>query len=174
MAELRTFTYETEIEWQGGKEGIVRGPGLPDISLGSPPEFKGREGIWTPEHLLVASVNGCFVLTLLAIAENSKLALVSVTSAAKGKLEKVPEGGGYQITEIVLAPTVVVAAAEDVGRTTRILEKAKENCFVSNSIKSMLILKPEVFHHQTQVSPCPLGEVSGTTRAPSQPQKGGA
>jgi len=171
MTEPRTFSYETEIEWRGEKEGLVRSPGLPAINVSTPPEFKGREGVWTPEHLLVASVNGCFMLTLLAIAENSKLALVSVSSAAKGKLEKVP-GAGYQIIEIVLAPRVVVAAAADVGRTTRILEKAKENCFVSNSIKSVLILEPEIFHQQTETSPCPLGEMPDPGRATSQPGKG--
>jgi len=171
MTEARTFTYQTEIEWRGEKEGLVRSHGLPDIILGAAPEFKGRDGVWTPEHLLVASVNGCFMLTLLAIAENSKLALVSVSSAAAGKLEKVG-GAGYQVTEIVLAPRVVVAAAEDVGRTMRILENAKENCFVSNSIKSVLILKPEIFHQQPETSPCPLGEVPDPARTASQPGKG--
>jgi hypothetical protein len=39
----------------------------------------------------------------------------------------------------------------------RVLEKAKENCFVSNSIKSKIIIEPEVFHQQTAASPCPLG-----------------
>jgi len=37
------------------------------------------------------------------------------------------------------------------------LEKAKENCFVSNSIKSAIKLEPEIFHHQTLTSPSPLG-----------------
>jgi organic hydroperoxide reductase OsmC/OhrA len=171
MTEPRTFSYETEIEWKGEREGLVHGPGLSDIGVGAAPEFKGREGVWTPEHLLVASVNSCFMLTLLAIAENSKLSLVSFSSTAKGKLEKV-QGAGYQITEIVLAPKVVVASAEDIGRTTRILEKAKENCFVSNSIKSVLKLKPEVFHHQTQTSPCPPGEKLSSGRAPSRTEKG--
>ncbi len=30
----------------------------------------------------------------------------------------------------------------------RILEKAKENCFVSNSIKSSIKIEPEVLHEQ--------------------------
>jgi organic hydroperoxide reductase OsmC/OhrA len=42
------------------------------------------------EHLFVASVNTCFRLTLLTIAEHSKLPLVSFSSTAKSKLEKVP------------------------------------------------------------------------------------
>jgi organic hydroperoxide reductase OsmC/OhrA len=155
MAESRVFYYETEIDWRKESEGQLRGPGLPPLTVGAPPEFKGREGQWTPEHLFVASVNTCFMLTLLAIAGNSKLPLVSFSSTAKGKLEKV-EGAVYQVTEIVIKPRVVIASAQDLGRMTRILEKAKENCFVTNSIKSRVKVEPEVFHRQAQTSPCPL------------------
>ena len=148
MSEAGTFFYETEIEWSREKEGQSGGPHLPAIPVGAPPEFKGREGNWTPEHLFVASVNTCLMLTLLAIAENSKLSLVSYSSTAKGKLEKV-QGAGYQITEIVVKPRVVVASAEDLRRMPKILEKAKEGCFISNSIKSTVKLEPEVSQQQT-------------------------
>jgi len=95
------------------------------------------------------------MLTLLAIAENSKLPLVSFTSTAKGKLEKVA-GSGYQITEIVVKPRIVIASFEDLGRMPRVLEKAKENCFISKSIKSTVRLEPQIYHRQTQTSPCPV------------------
>ena len=143
MSEAGTFFYETEIEWSHEREGKSSGPQLPTIPVGAPPEFKGREGNWTPEHLFVASVNTCLMLTLLAIAENSKLNLVGYRSTAKGKLEKV-QGAGYQITEIVVRPKVVVASAEDLRRVPKILEKAKEGCFISNSIKSAVKLEPEI------------------------------
>jgi organic hydroperoxide reductase OsmC/OhrA len=48
---------------------------------------------------------------------------------------------------------VVLASANDLGRMPRILEKAKENCFVSNSIKSAIKVESEIFHQQTQTSP---------------------
>jgi peroxiredoxin-like protein len=156
MAESPVFYYENEVEWQKEKEGEIRGPRLPGVNIGAPPEFKGREGLWSPEQLFVASLNTCYMLTFLAIAENSKVSLVSFSCTAKGKLEKVP-GGNYQITEIVVKPRVVIAAVNDLSRMPRILEKAKENCFVSNSIKTTVTLQPEVFHQQTQTSPCPLG-----------------
>lgn len=156
MGEPKVFYYETEIEWKKEKEGQIKGATLPAVGVGAPPEFKGREGQWTPEHLFVASLNTCFMLTLLAIADNSKLPLVSFSSTAKGKLEKVP-GSSYQITEMVIKPKVVIASVSDLGRMPRILEKAKENCFVSNSIKSVIKIEPEVFHHQTPASPRPLG-----------------
>ena len=157
MAEAAVYYYETEIDWKGEKDLRLGAGKLPVIGAGAPPEFKGKEDNWSPEHLFVASLNTCYTLTLLAIAEFSKIALVSVSSTAKGKLEKV-QGGGFQITEIVVKPRVVLASVNDLTRMPRILEKAKENCFVSNSIKSVIKIEPEVFHQQTPASPCPLGD----------------
>ena len=157
MAEVPTYFYETEIDWKGEKDLKLSGDKLPAIDAGAPPESKGREGNWSPEHLLVASLNACYALTLLAIAEFSQIPLVSLSSSAKGKLEKV-SGSTYQVTEIVVKPRVVIASANDLTRMPRILEKAKENCFVSNSIKASIIIAPEVFHRQTTTSLWPLGE----------------
>jgi len=170
MAESRVFYYETEIEWRKEKEAEVKGPGLPPVAVGAPPEFSGREGNWAPEHLFVASLNTCFMLTLLTIAENSKLPLISFRSTAKGKLERV-QGSVYQITEVVIKPTVVIASAQDLGRVPRILDKAKENCFISNSVKSVIKLEPEVHHHQTQTSPSPLGEAPESVNPSSDPKR---
>jgi organic hydroperoxide reductase OsmC/OhrA len=156
MSMQNVYFYETEVEWKGEKEGHLQGADLPPLVVDAPPEFKGHEGKWTPEHLFVASVNTCFMMTFLAIAEYSKLPLVSFRSVTTAKLEKVPSAG-YQFTEIVIKPMVVIASQQDLGRTPRILEKAKENCFVTNAVKIAIKLEPEVFHQQTQTSPCPLG-----------------
>jgi peroxiredoxin-like protein len=157
MAESKNFFYESELEWKEHKRGELRAGSLAPIALGAPPEFGGVEGSWSPEHLLVASVNGCFMLTLLAIAENSKVSLVSYHSSARGKLEKV-SGAGYQITEIIIKPVLVLGAAQDLARVARLLEKAKENCFITNSIKSAVRLEPQIYHEQTQTFPCPPGD----------------
>jgi organic hydroperoxide reductase OsmC/OhrA len=155
MSESKPYFYETEIEWKGEKDLKLTGGKLPVIDAGAPPEFEGREGNWSPEHLFVASLNSCYTLTLLAIAEFSKIPLVSLSSTARGKLEKV-QGSSYQVTEIVVKPRIVIASANGLARMPRILEKAKENCFVSNSIKSAIKIEPEVVHQQTQTTPCPL------------------
>src|SRR5215467_3958524 len=148
MSEAEALFYETDIEWSREREGNVSAAQLSAIPVGAPPEFKGREGNWTPEHLFVASVNTCLMLTLLAIAENSKINLVSYSATASGKLEKV-QGAGYQVTEILVKPKVVVGSEEDLRRMPRILEKAKEGCFISNSIKSVVKFEPEVSHQKT-------------------------
>ncbi|HEY7219494.1 MAG TPA: OsmC family protein, partial [Candidatus Binatia bacterium] len=119
MAEAAPYYYESELEWKGEKDLKLGADKLPTIDAGAPPEFKGRETNWSPEHLFVASLNTCYILTLLAIAEFSKIKLVSLSSTAKGKLEKIP-GSSYQITEILVKPRVVLASANDLARTPRI------------------------------------------------------
>jgi len=156
MAMENVYFYETEVEWKGERGGNLQAPTLPVIAIDAPPEFEGHEGKWTPEHLFVASVNSCFMMTFLALAQYSKLPIVSFRSTATAKLEKL-QGSGYQFIEVVIKPIVVIASAQDLARTSRILAKAKDNCFVTNAIKIAVKLEPETFHRQTQTSPCPLG-----------------
>ncbi len=137
------YSYSTEVEWTGERRGDLSAPDLPDLEVDAPPEFKGNEGVWTPEHLFVAAVNSCFMTTFLAIAENSKLEFVSFSADAKGKLEKL-EGQGFIMTEVVLHPKLLISHARDAERAGRILEKAEKNCLISNSIKTETRLEAEV------------------------------
>jgi peroxiredoxin-like protein len=136
------YFYTTEVEWTGERHGDLRAPVLPNLQVDAPPEFKGHEGVWTPEHLFVASVNSCFMTTFLAIAENSKLDFVSFKAGATGKLEKLERG--FAMTEITLHPKLVIKNGGDFERANRILEKAEKHCLISNSIRSDMKLEPEI------------------------------
>src|SRR5688500_20265176 len=98
------YYYTTQVQWTGERHGDLSAPVLPSLKVNAPPEFKGREGVWTPEHLFVASVNSCFMTTFLAIAENSRLEFVSFNADAKGKLEKLADKR-CMLTENMLRPT---------------------------------------------------------------------
>lgn len=137
------YYYTTEVEWTGERHGDLSAPVLPSLKVDAPPEFKGHEGVWTPEHLFVASVNSCFMTTFLAIAENSKLEFVSFSAGAKGKLEKLADQG-FVMTEITLQPKLVLSSARDAERASRILGKAEKNCLISNSIKAKTKLEPQI------------------------------
>ena len=138
------YFYNTEVEWTGERHGDLRAPVLPQLQVDAPPEFKGHEGTWTPEHLFVAAVNSCFMTTFMAIAENSKLDIVSFKASATGKLEKLSDRGGFAMTEITLHPRLVISNADDFERANRILDKAEKHCLISNSIKSETKLEPEI------------------------------
>lgn len=143
MTHQLPYLYETEVEWATGRKASLRSSGLPTLEIAPPPEFQGDPGLWTPEHLYVASVNACFVVTFLAIAELSKFDFVSFASNAIGKLEKI-ETSGYRITEVVLRPKLIVRHASDLERAARLVDKAEKNCLISNSIKTVVKLEPEI------------------------------
>jgi peroxiredoxin-like protein len=126
--------------WKKSQRTLI---GLPALQVTAPPEFRGNPGFWTPEHLYVASVNSCFIVTFLAIAELSKLEFISFSSEATGRLERI-EPSGYEVTDIVLKPKLVVRHSRDVERAARLLDKAERSCLISNSIKTIVKIKPEI------------------------------
>lgn len=136
--------YRVDLTWKEDRKGEVSSPELSDIiETATPPDFpKGIPNIWSPEHFLVAAVESCLMTTFLAIAENSKLEFVSFKSQATGKLDKVD--GKFQMTEIILKPILEISNENNAERAKRILEKSEKACLISNSIKSKIILEPEI------------------------------
>ena len=136
--------YNTDIKWEQGRRGTLTSPVLSTpITVATPPEFsKGEPNVWSPEHLYVAAANGCLMTTFLAIAENSRLDFISFNSTATAKLEKVDNM--FMISEIELKPKVILRNEKDRERALRIIEKSEQACLISNSMKSKIVLSPEV------------------------------
>ncbi len=137
---MEAHYYNVNLVWTADRKGEMSSPELTDkIQVATPPPFpKGVENIWSPEHLLTASVNSCYMTTFLAVAENSKLEFLSFNCSAKGKLEQIE--GKYLMTEIQLEPVLVIAKEADKERAERILQKSETACLISNSIKSKVSL----------------------------------
>ncbi len=135
----RSYTYRTAVKWTGRRMGVASSPGKPDVQVATPPEFKGHEGIWSPEDLFVAAVNVCLMTTFLALAERAGLPLAGYESEAEGRLEMVD--GKFQVTAITLRPKVALGPGGDGGKVGELLAKAEANCLISNSIKSRVVLE---------------------------------
>lgn len=136
--------YNVNLSWTSEREGNLSSPELNDeIKVATPPPFtKGIEGIWSPEHLLTASVSSCYMTTFLAIAENSKLEFETFSCEAKGKLEQIE--GKYLITEIELFPKVKIKNELDTEKAMKILLKTEKACLISNSIQLKVSLNPTI------------------------------
>jgi peroxiredoxin-like protein len=141
---MEAHYYNVNLNWTTDRKGEISSPELNQkIEVATPPQFpKGIEGIWSPEHLLTAAVNSCFMTTFLAIAENSKLEFIRFDCKAKGKLEQID--GKFLITEVILEPTLVITKESDKDRAERVLQKSEVACLVSNSIKSKITLIPTI------------------------------
>ncbi|HZQ21996.1 MAG TPA: OsmC family protein [Terriglobales bacterium] len=140
---LSTYSYHVTTHWTMHKRGIVEAESIPrTINFAAPPEFGGEPGLWTPEHLLLASVSTCFVSTFRAVAEASKLAFFGAEVEVDGKIEKLE--GGFRFTKIVLKPRVTIHEEKDRERTGRLLEKSERACLVSRSLNCTIVLEPTI------------------------------
>jgi peroxiredoxin-like protein len=138
----KVYMYETAVKWAEQRKGVMSCAGKPEVQVATPPEFKGHEGIWSPEDLFVASVNICLMTTFLAVAERAGLAFSSYESTAEGRLELVE--GKFQFTAITLRPSITLRSGEDAVKAKELIEKAEANCLISNSMKATMTLEPVI------------------------------
>jgi len=140
---MPAYSYRVTAHWTSHKRGIVEGESIPrTINFAAPPEFGGEPGLWTPEHLLLASVSTCYVATLRAVAEASKLEFHSLELAVEGTIEK--QEGGFRFTRIILHPLVSIENEEDRERMGRMLEKAERVCLISRSLACPIVLDSKI------------------------------
>lgn len=137
----KTFRYSASLAWTGGRNGRASAEGKPDVTVGSPPDFRGEEGVWSPEHLLVSSLSTCLMLTFLAMAERRNVEVAAYSSDAEALLENVD--GKYQVTAVTVRPKVALKSADALEAAREIMSKVEANCFISNSIKSRIDLQAD-------------------------------
>jgi organic hydroperoxide reductase OsmC/OhrA len=137
----KSFLFTNNLTWSDARRGRTSAPGKSQIDIGSPPEFKGEPGVWSPEELLVSAVNGCLMLTFIAMSQAKGLELVAYESAAEGLLENVD--GKYRITEVSVQPNVVVKTEAELNTARAVMDHVEENCFISNSILAAVKLTPQ-------------------------------
>ena len=80
--KYKSFRYTNNLTWEKARRGNTSAPGKPQMEIGSPPEFKGEPGVWCPEELLVAALNGCLMLTFISLAQSKG---VSHAHACRGR-----------------------------------------------------------------------------------------
>ena len=136
----KSYKYVISVRWTGEKIGMMSVAGKPPVEVATPPEFKGHEGIWSPEDLYVASVNSCIMTTFLAFASRAGIAFKEYESEAEGVLEFVD--GKFLFTKITVRPRIALRHGEDLVKAEEILHKAEADCLISNSIRTEVTLEP--------------------------------
>lgn len=140
----RHYVYRVNASASAVRAGTVTAEEIqPAISFSAPPEFNGQAGQWTPEHMLLASVVGCFISTFSGMAEFSKFEFFSLDVEAEGVIEK--DETGWRFSRIVLRPRLKIAQNDrDRERAKRLLEKSEKTCLVTRSLAFPIALEPEI------------------------------
>jgi len=144
----KTELYETSVSWTGGHRGHLKLGNGPEMDFSAPPASHGEAGVLTPEDAFVGAVNTCVMLMFIWAAERFRLDLASYECRAEGT--KLIELDRTEIfTTVVLRPRITVRAGNEPReavekRVHRALVSAQKYSLVANSIKSQVIVEPDI------------------------------
>src|SRR2546422_1880780 len=110
---MKPLPHHYDVRLAGGPTGYatLSVQGAPDLRTAPPLDFDGPGDAWSPEHLLLAAVETCFLFTLQAVARASKLEFRSLELSGEGTVNR--EDGATRFTEIVLRPRLRLSADGD-------------------------------------------------------------
>lgn len=154
---MKELPHHYEARLSGGPSGYadVESAGLPTLRMAAPVQYDGPGDAWSPEELLLASVQACFLFTLRAVARLSKIDFTHLELDAAGTVDR--QEGATRFTEIVLRPRLTVPPGVDRARALAMLEKAKKACLVSASLSTPIRLEPEIQDATQPASPTTVG-----------------
>ncbi|MBI3126538.1 MAG: OsmC family protein [Candidatus Tectomicrobia bacterium] len=130
----KEYRYKVGVIWESERQGFLSAGGKPAIRVATPPEFKGHEGVWSPEDLFVAAQASCFMMTFLGTAYHRGLKFQAFEAEAEGTLAR-PEGE-FLFTEILIKARVALPPDGDRALAQEILSFAEKDCLVTHSIVS--------------------------------------
>lgn len=144
----KTATYHTTVRWKGEHWGhLVMGNG-PEYDFSAPPDAHGHAGVFTPEDAFVAAANTCVMMMFIWATERFKLKLLSYECRTEG-IKLVELDRTEIFTRLCFRPLIRVAAggespANVETRVRRALQSAQKYSLVANSVKSEIVIEPEI------------------------------
>ena len=144
----RTATYHTTVKWTGEHWGHLTMGNGPEMKFSAPPDAQGHDGVYTPEDGFVAAANTCVMLMFIWATERFKLKLQSYECRAEGtKLIELDRTETF--TRLVLRPVIRISAGAEKpavveARARKALAAAQKYSLVANSVKSEVVIEPEI------------------------------
>jgi organic hydroperoxide reductase OsmC/OhrA len=141
---MQAFPHRYEVGLFSGPSGpaTIASAGLPSLRSAPPREFDGPGDAWSPEHLLLASVETCFLFTFRAVARAATLDFTAIEMIAEGVVGR--NGGSPRFVEITLRPRITLANADDRERAFRAVARAERACLVAASLATPVRVEPEI------------------------------
>ncbi len=144
----RTATYHTTVRWTGEHWGQIEMGNGPKMKFSAPPDAQGHSGVLTPEDAFVAAANSCVMMMFLWAAERFRLKLLSFECRAEGtKLVELDRTEVF--TQLHFRPVIRIARGEESrevveARTRKALDAARKYSLVANSVKSAIVMEPDI------------------------------
>ncbi|MDX6535656.1 MAG: hypothetical protein QOJ13_492 [Gaiellales bacterium] len=131
--QSKVFSYSTELEWQGDRTSVVRAGDRPPITVVPPEDFpSGDPAQWSPEHLFLASLQSCTMLSFMAHCAHNGVEVISYRAQTSGELARREEDRRYAFRRVTMIVNARVAGGH-VELAQSLTDKAERDCFISAS-----------------------------------------
>lgn len=145
---MTIHTFHLKADWPGLRNDvgeIEAGNLKTEISI--PPEMDGPGVGTNPDEMLLGAAATCYIITLAAMMERSKLQKESLTMESEGLVDVT--NGVITYKKIIHKPCIVLksdATERDVSLAQRLAEKAESSCMISRAIKGNveIELQPDI------------------------------
>ena len=146
--------YSVTVTWTGNKGTGTTGyqdysrafeleaDGKHSIAGSSDPEFRGDNGRWNPEQLLVGSLSSCHKLWFLHLAAVAGVVVTEYVDHAEGTMRTTPGAETGRFESVTLRPEVTVTAASDLSLIRALHEDSHRRCFIANSVNFPVHCEP--------------------------------
>jgi len=139
----KPLSFEVRLDWLNDDRGILTSNDVKDtIRVALPGAFGGEANQWSPEHLFIASISSCFMVTYLSFAKKMGFEITHFESHATGQIEI--REGQYQFTAINVYPKIFIEDEVPAEKAKQALKKTEKYCIISNSIRSNITYHSEI------------------------------
>ena len=134
---MALHSFHLKADWPGLRNdvGTIETGNL-KTQISIPPEMDGP-GIGTnPDEMLLGAAATCYIITLAAMMERSKLDKESLTMESEGMVDVT--NGVITYKKIIHRPRVILkaeATEKDFSLARKLAEKAESSCMISRAIK---------------------------------------
>jgi organic hydroperoxide reductase OsmC/OhrA len=118
--------------WKNG-ELLAGFEGVEPIRAVAKTVMNEHKGAWSPVHMLAASIEACFAVTFLMIAEKAHVDITSFETTSTSTLEA-KDGKHTAVTAIEIRPKVGLKNEGDRSKLEQFFKKAEAYCVVGNSL----------------------------------------
>jgi len=134
---MATHSFHLTADWPGLRNdvGEIEAGNL-KTQISIPPEMDGPGVGTNPDEMLLGAAATCYIITLAAMLERSKLEKVSLTMASEGIVDVT--NGVFTYQKIIHRPKLVLlkeASEKDFSLARKLAEKAESSCMISRAIK---------------------------------------
>lgn len=114
-----------------------------------PPEMDGP-GIGTnPDEMLLGAAATCYIITLAAMLERSKINKNSLTMTSEGIVDI--SKGIITYKKIIHRPHLILQSEQDLPLAQKLVKKAESSCMISRALKGNVEIELEETIEVTQV-----------------------